>query len=157
MLKHNDNPSTHWDTVDKMIARWLHERQELILLFCAVDGLREFTPKSTPVSVKIRAFCQVLMDYVSAGHFEVYEELMQEADDFEDDYGPLVNSIMPKIQLSTELAVDFNDRHADSDLKTIQPEMARELSALGEKLAERFELEDRLIKIMHQNHREMVA
>lgn len=157
MLKHNDNTNEHWGTFDKIIDKWLNERQELILLFCAVDGLREFTPRSTPIAVKVKAFCQVMIDYMSAGHFEIYEELMHEADEFEEDYGSLINSILPRIQESTELAIEFNDRYADADVKEIHPEMARHLSVLGEKLAERFELEDRLIEVMHSRHREMVA
>ncbi len=157
MPKHSTNTNEHWGAVDKIIEKWLVERQELILLFCAVDGLREFTPRSTPISVKVKAFCQVMIDYMSAGHFEVYEELMHEADEFEEDYGDLIKSILPRIQVSTEMAIEFNDRYADADIKEIHPEMARHLSMLGEKLAERFELEDRLIDAMHSRHRELVA
>lgn len=157
MLKHSETTHEHWGTVDKIIEKWLNERQELILLFCAVDGLREFTPRSTPIAVKVKAFCQVMIDYMSAGHFEIYEELMHEADEFEEDYGDLINSILPRIQMSTEIAIEFNDRYADANVQEIHPEMAHHLSALGEKLAERFELEDRLIEVMHSRHREMVA
>lgn len=157
MLKQNENSNEHWDAVDKIITKWLKERQELILLFCAVDGLREFTPRSTPISVKIKAFCQVMIDYMSAGHFEIYDELMHEADEFEEDCGDLMKSILPRIQISTEVAIEFNDRYADANITMIHPEMARHLSMLGEKLAERFELEDRLIEVMHSRHKELVA
>ncbi len=157
MLKHSENTQQHWGAVDKIIDKWLKERQELILLFCAVDGLREFTPRSTPIAVKVKAFCQVMIDYMSAGHFEIYDELMHEADEFEEDYRDLIKSILPRIQVSTEMAIEFNDRYADANIKEIHPEMAHHLSMLGEKLAERFELEDRLIEVMHSRHREMVA
>jgi regulator of sigma D len=157
MLKHNDNLHDQWDNVDRIVSRWLKERQEVILLFCAVDGLREFTPRSTPIAVKVKAFCQVLIDYVSAGHFEIYDELMREAADFNEDCRPLMKDILPRIQESTEVALDFNDRYADAEVETIHPAMARDLSVLGECLAERFELEDRLIESMHACHRELVA
>lgn len=158
MLKHAKNTKEHWGTVDKLVEAWLKERQELILLYCAVDGLREFTPKDTPVAIKVQAFCEVLIDYMSAGHFEIYDELLQEAADFNEDYTEIANSILPRIQSSTQIAVDFNDKYTDNDISEEQmPELAADLSTLGEKLVERFDLEDQLIELLHNRHREMVA
>ena len=158
MLKHANTSKEHWGTVDKLVDRWLKERQELILLYCAVDGLREFTPKETPVAVKVQAFCEVLIDYMSAGHFEIYDELLQEAADFDDDYQEMINTILPRIQSSTQIALDFNDHYADKAIDdTAMPQLAADLSRLGEKLVERFDLEDQLIESLHNRHREMVA
>ncbi len=158
MLKQANNQKEHWGTVDKLVDRWLKERQELILLYCAVDGLREYTPKDTPVTIKVQAFCDVLIDYMSAGHFEIYDELLQEAKHFNDDYLDLANSAFPRIQSSTQTAVDFNDKYTRADIVEEQmPELAADLSELGEKLVERFDLEDQLIEALHNCHRELVA
>lgn len=158
MLKHKESRLEHWGTVDSLITRWLKERQELILLYCAVDGLREFTPKDTPINVKIQAFCDVLIDYVSAGHFEIYDELMQEAADFNEDYNDFTSNILPRIQKSTECSIDFNDKYTGTDLiEEDMANLARDLSVLGEHLVERFDLEDQLIEVLHNRHREMVA
>lgn len=158
MLKHKENRHEHWGTVDTLITRWLKERQELILLYCAVDGLREFTPQDTPINIKIQALCDVLIDYVSAGHFEIYDELMQEAADFEEDYKAFAADILPNIQKSTEIAVDFNDTYTGAELiEEDLPKLAADLSQLGEYLVERFDLEDKLIEVLHNRHRDMVA
>ena len=158
MLTKSSSPCEQWGTVDKLIKHWLKERQELIVLYCKVDGLKEFTPQDTPIAVKVQALCQVLIDYVSAGHFEIYDRLMKEAEEFNDDYQDLIGRIIPEIQKSTTLALEFNDRYATVELceKSIKT-LARDLNALGLVMVERFELEDQLIASLHDCHRELVA
>jgi regulator of sigma D len=158
MLTKTSNPIEQWGTVDKLIKHWLKERQELIVLYCKVDGLKEFTPQDTPIAVKVQALCQVLIDYVSAGHFEIYDRLMREAEEFNDDYQDLISRVIPEIEKSTTLALEFNDRYAtveqcEKSMKTL----ARDLNALGLVMVERFELEDQLIAALHDCHRELVA
>jgi len=158
MLKQTESKTLHWGKVDQLIDGWLKERQDLIILYCAVDGLKEFAPNDTPISVKLQAFSQMLIDYVSAGHFEIYDELTQEAEEFQDDYSELVQSTLPRIQESTVLALDFNDKYANLELcvESLQ-QVAIDLSLLGEKIVERFELEDQMIEALHNRHRELVA
>ena len=147
-----------WSTVDKVISRWLQERQELILLYCKVDGLKQFATQDTPVSVRVQALCDVLIDYVSAGHFEVYQHLMREAEGFKDDYQKTIDRILPLIQQSTEIALDFNDRYSNAtDCENNMDQLAKDLNILGIKMVERFDLEDQLIDNLHTCHRELVA
>lgn len=148
------NKSELWNSLNEMIHRWLKERQELILLLCAVDGLREFTPAHVPIKVKLQAFCQILIDYTSAGHFEVYECLMKEAETFGDDGAAVFAQCYPKIQRSTDLAVDFNDKYdktAQDDV-SLRAALADDMSHLAEALEERFEAEDQLISQLHTAH-----
>jgi len=158
MLKKNESKNQHWGKVDQLIEGWLKERQDLIILYVAVDGLKEIAPSDTPISVKLQAFSQMLIDYVSAGHFEIYDELTQEAEEFQDDYSELVTSVLPRIQESTELSLDFNDKYANLELCVESlDQVATDLSLLGEKMVERFELEDKMIEVLHTRHRELVA
>ena len=158
MLTEAINPTEQWGTVDKLIKHWLKERQELIVLYCKVDGLKEFTPQDTPIAVKVQALCQVLIDYVSAGHFEIYHQLVKEAEHFNDDYQDLIAHVFPRIEAATELALEFNDRYATVELcQQGMPSLAKDLNKLGEVMVERFDLEDQLIDRLHNRHREQVA
>lgn len=158
MLTEATAPTDHWGSVDKLIKHWLKERQELIVLYCKVDGLKEFTPQDTPIAIKVQALCQVLIDYVSAGHFEIYHKLVKEAELCNHDCQDLISRIMPKIQDSTELALAFNDRYASVELcEKSMPTMAKDLNKLGMVMVERFDLEDQLIDRLHNRLREQVA
>lgn len=151
-------PLEDWSSVDRVITRWLQERQELILLYCKVDGLKQFAKQDTPVSIRVQALCDVLIDYVSAGHFEVYQHLMREAEQFQDDYQKTIDRILPLIQQSTEIALDFNDRYSSAtDCENNMSQLAKDLNNLGIKMVERFDLEDQLIDTLHTCHRDLVA
>lgn len=152
------NTEQSWDQVDRQIGRWLKERQELIVLYCKVDGLKELMEEIAPLSVRVQALCNTLIDYVSAAHFEIYKQLMVEAQQYQEDYQPVFNELLPVIQESTELALDFNDRYGDALLEEEDLErLSKDLNQLGLKMVERFELEDKLIDQLHNCHRELVA
>jgi len=140
-----ENNSKH-NELSSLVERWLNERQDLILLYVAIDGLRQFTPKGTPIGVKVQAFCQVLMDYVSAGHFEVYDRLITATKESDLRTNKTLLKLLSGIQKSTDMAVTFNEiydsnEHCEEELLSL-PE---DLSSLGELLAERFDLEDQLL------------
>lgn len=158
MLESCHSAKDRWGGVNEIIDRWLAERQELILLYVAIEGLEEYTPKDTPISVKIQAFCQVMMDYVSAGHFEVYEQLLREAQEFDDGGVEIAKELYPLIEATTELIIRFNDEYdTDEHCQKMLGKLPDELSKLGQILEERFELEDRLIEVLHNAHKEMVS
>lgn len=144
-----------WSGVNQLIERWLLERQALIVQFCALSGVHEFSPKSAPSSLRLEKFCQQLVDYASAGHFEVYYELIREAEAFDDGSAEIATALLPDITATTEAAMAFNDKYADA--KGPFDNLSKHLSKLGETMAARFDYEDRLIDTMHESHREAVA
>lgn len=152
MLTNTSNPNEHWGSIDKLIRHWLKERQELIVLYCKVDGLKEFTSQDVPITVRVQALCQVLIDYVSAGHFEIYQKLLDEAGASRD-YRALIARFLSEIEKSTALALEFNDRYATpADCEKALDTLARDLNFLGVAMVERFELEDQLIEALNEHH-----
>jgi regulator of sigma D len=92
------------------------------------------------------------MDYISAGHFEIYEQLLGEARAFDDEPAlALAAQVYPQIEASTLAVLDFNDRCDNGDCRD-SVGLARELQRLGQLLHQRFELEDCLIEVLHTAH-----
>ncbi len=153
----NCDIKTRWSGVNKLIERWLAERQAVIVQYCTISGIHELSPQSSAANrQRLQKYCQLLLDYLSAGHFEVYYELLREAEAFQDGSAEVATALMPKINATTALALDFSDKYAEAD-EPAAIGLAKDLSRLGEILAERFDYEDRLINAMHVCHRELVA
>ena len=151
----NCDIKTRWGAVDELIERWLEERQSLIVQYCAISGIQTAQRSTNPE--RLQKFCQLLLDYVSAGHFEVYYEIIREAEAFEDGSADVAKTLLPKITAATQNALDFNDTYAECQHIDEPGILAKDLSALGEDFATRFDLEDQLISALHSCHREQVA
>lgn len=146
MLDNCRNAQERWGGVHQLLDRWLQDRHQLINAFQSLSGRPQ---ASCPL---LEEFCVQLMDYVSAGHFEIYEQLLAEARAFEDqDALALAGQVFPQIEASTAAVLDFNDRCDNGDCRD---SLARELQQLGALLEQRFELEDCLIEVLHTAHRE---
>lgn len=146
-----------WSGVDKLIERWLAERQKVIVQFCALSGVHSLSATGTVATrTRLQKFCQLLLDYVSAGHFEIYYELVREAEAFQDGSADAAKALIPQLNATTAKALDFNDKYAEAPSGEMAW-LARDLSVLGEVLEERFDGEDRLISATHLCHRDQVA
>jgi regulator of sigma D len=63
-----------------------------------------------------------------------------------------MNVLSPKIAVSTDLALNFNDLYADHLSTKHSAAFDRELSELGQALEERFAYEDELINTLYEKH-----
>lgn len=150
MLDSCQNAQERWGGVHKLIDRWLQERKELVAAFRELrDAKLAFVDK--PLNGR---FCEILVDYVSAWHFEVCEQLISEARAFGDERGlDLATRINPRIDVSTQYALSFND-NCHKGVCNDNQRFAEELKLLGGQLHERFELEDCLIEVLHNAHKQ---
>lgn len=154
MLEKCRNAQERWGGVSDIIDSWLEERQKLISTFVALPQQNA----DEALKERIQEFSQLMMDYISSGHFEVYEQLLKEGSEFNDGSLEKAQELFPRIQTSTDAALDFNDLYSTFDGQTLQEmhELTCQLSTLGESLEERFALEDKMIKVLHTAHREQV-
>jgi regulator of sigma D len=131
----------------QLIAELQYERQKVWSLYCHVAELMPFSANQT-VRKKLARFSEMLIDYVSLGHFGVCECLFADADN-QDPALSAAKEIYPALSSTTQAAVSFNDKYEHS-AATMLDELKQDLSALGETLAQRIDLEDRLCELMLQ-------
>lgn len=155
MLENCKSAKERWGGVNAIIDRWLQERQELLVDYCALSEIAEFDEHNSEHGQKIRHFCQIMMDYISAGHFEVYDQLIKEGKDFDDKSAlETAASLYEVIDATTEKLLDFNDKYLETDDLS---SLSNDLSNAGQHLESRFEAEDKMIAVLHVSHKEMVA
>ena len=146
MLESCQNAQERWGGVHKLIDSWLKARHELVRAFDALGAKPEALAQNCE---SLQDFCGVLVDYVSTGHFEIYEQLTSEAKAFNDKRGlELAETFYPRIDVITEKLLAFND------LCDAGKCVAEKFKELGGLLHERFELEDCLIEVLHNAHKE---
>jgi regulator of sigma D len=130
--------------VDSLLSRWLAERQDLLRGLCGLGAaLRaDHTPA---LRTRLDHFCEVLVDYMSAGHFEVYIKLLEQGER-EGSAPTRAQALYRLIAPTTAAALDFNDRYFRG---ASGPRLREDLSRLGQLLASRFDWEDALIAQLH--------
>lgn len=141
MSWYNSN-AAQWGKTDQTIENWLKERQELLILFYRLLKVHPFDEEHLESDVEIlQDFCQILIDYVSAGHFEIFEKIA-EANEYTNN-GGLNRDLLVNILRTTVTSMDFSSKYESSLDYT---ELKQDLSKLGEALAKRMDLEDALIQ-----------
>jgi regulator of sigma D len=95
--------------------------------------------------------CEDLMDYVSAGHFEIYQKLLKPCKTLNEDNIALVKNIYHNIEHSTDQALNFNDKYDNTDKVSFEEgdALPNDLHKLSKSLAIRFVLEEQLVEILN--------
>jgi len=127
------------ELVHKLVA----ERTQMLVLFCRAAGLGSVATDQ-PVEEVIREFCQVLVDYVAAGHFTLYERIASDTE-----RRRLVRDtaarVYPELEQTTQAILDFNDSYQEPVAARNMQRLSEDLSRLGEQIAIRIELEDQIL------------
>jgi regulator of sigma D len=149
-----ESPAEQFQAVEELLERWLGERRALLCRYNKIVVALDGQPAGEMLALHQHALCELLVDYASAGHFEVFHELVHEAECFADGSCALAGSLMPAIGDTTEVILAYEEKYGASGHPN--GKLRRDLSALGEVLESRFVLEDRLIAGLHNRHRRLV-
>jgi regulator of sigma D len=150
MLDDCQNIEERWNAVEKLLQSWLRERRDILVKYAGIAATLDRDSEPENLRKGLERLCQLLVDYVSVGHFEVFYELIREAEAFADGSTVLAEEIIPRIGDTTEVILGFDEKYPLPEGE--QADYAADLSLLGEILESRFELEDRLITGLHKAH-----
>ena len=127
------------EIVDKLLT----ERQEMLVLFCRVAGLGPYRSELNGTEI-LQDFCQVLVDYSAFGHFEIYQRIVN-GKERREQVIQVAEEVYSRITEATDVAVAFNDKYDAADHTLNLDHLADDMSLLGEEIAMRIEMEDRII------------
>ena len=145
-------PSSGVDRRERLattIASLERLRQEVVVSYCRLAGVSSFQMRDEERHdvdpEELRRFCQIMVDYTAMGHFEVYQRII-EGKERRQAVKDVAAEVYPRIANTTDYLVDFNDKYDGFDGSGDEVDMLRrDLSKLGEVIAERGELEDRIL------------
>ncbi len=123
-----------------LVAKLLTERDQVFALMCRLSGVPHFDHDA----VLVTEFCELLTDYIAAAHFGLYERLEAHTERRR----PVLDlavALYPEIATTTQLALEFSEKYCGDRSQSASADLRADLSRLGEVLARRIEMEDRLI------------
>lgn len=139
----------------QLIKKLQNERNQLWFLYCDFATLKPFSGTDA-IKQRLEHFSQTLIDYLSLGHFGVYERLLN-GKERRDNILEIAKNIYPEIEATTEVAVAFNDKYEKTEKSDNFNELERDLSILGEHLAKRIDLEDQFCHLIVNSDRRLTA
>lgn len=151
MLNQLENLTERVGGSNELIDQWLHARKHLLVAYYNMVGIKPNKESHTALNEKaLDNFCHNLVDYLSAGHFNIYERIISEMEGS----SPLLAAthLYPQLEANTQQIMDFYDSHLESAIDDDNYiEFQKALSGIGEALESRFSLEDKLIQLAYDN------
>jgi regulator of sigma D len=126
-----------------LVEKLLEERRQVLVMFCRVAGLEPYTAERPTIDL-LQEFCQLLIDYSAFGHFEIYDRIAS-GRERRAKVVEVAQEVYGRIVEASEVAVEFNDKYDAGDHTLVLADLPEDLSVLGEELAIRIEMEDRII------------
>ena len=146
MLNQLDNLTERVRGSNKLVDRWLHVRKHLLVAYYNLVGIKPGKESYMRLNEKaLDDFCQSLVDYLSAGHFSIYERILHKLEG----NGQLARAakIWPQLEANTQQIMDYYDSSLETAIDHDNYlEFQQVLSDIGEALEENeneiFERED---------------
>ena len=133
---------------NKLVDRWLHVRKHLLVAYYNLVGIKPGKESFMRLNEKaLDDFCQSLVDYLSDGHFNLYERIIREMEGTTPYLA--ASKLYPLLEANTQQIMDYYDSTLENAIDHDNYlEFQQALSDLGEALEERFTLEDKLISLV---------
>ncbi len=128
------------------ILTLVSSRTDTLSLYSQLAAKTPFNPDK-PTQKLLQEFCESLIDYTASAHFQLYRHI-DEKKERREPVQNIAQSIYPQIASITQKILDFNDKYDCSDKCQNFNNLDVDLSALGELLADRIDMEDQVINAL---------
>ncbi|QSV12362.1 Rsd/AlgQ family anti-sigma factor [Kosakonia oryzae] len=136
---------------NKLVDHWLLVRKQLLVSYYNLVGIKPGKGSYMQLNEKaLDDFCHNLVEYLSAGHFNIYERIISEMEGT----SPLLaaTQLYPQLEANTVELMNYYDSSLENAIDDDNClEFQQALSDIGEALAARFMLEDKLIVLAYDN------
>ncbi len=126
-----------------MINKLVDSRTKMLALYSQLARQKPYVGNAE-VPPLLEEFCQALVDYAANAHFQLYR-YFAEKNERRHEIHVVAEDIYPNILDITNKVLDFNDKYDCGDHCIQFDALEHDLSDVGELLADRIELEDKLI------------
>ena len=127
-------------------------RSETLSLYTGLASHRPFNQNAN-FTEELKHFCEALIDYTASAHFRLYQHLAENRERRQAVLN-VADNLYPKIADTTDEILEFNDRYGDEKNAALQTQaVERDLSHLGEILADRIQCEDQVIDALQDQRR----
>ena len=124
------------------IQRMLKQRNQLLQLLLEIS--QQDAARS---AAEFEEFLQILVDYIAAGYFNLYERI-SEGRERRRAVADLAVKVYPRIEQTTKAALAFEEKYNPDKTAADFSALKADLSDLGEALSTRMEFEDQLIELL---------
>ena len=136
----------------QLIDELMTLRTEMLAQYSMLGSARPFEKDDETITA-IQDFCQALVDYTADAHFSLYR-FISEGKERRAQVLDVANRVYPKISETTGIIIAFNDKyddqkHCEESLGMLE----KDLSYIGEVLADRIENEDSLIRVLRSERK----
>lgn len=121
-------------------------RTDALALYSKLASKQPFKPEHDTQTL-LQNFCESLIDYTASAHFQLYRHIDEERERRQAVL-QVADEVYPTISEITQQILDFNDKYDCEDHCSSLDDLANDLSTLGERLADRIELEDKIIEVL---------
>jgi len=138
------------------IQELMTERTQLLSQFSSLSGTSQHQSDHAELEEHLKGFCQILMDYLALGHFEIYQRIL-EGKERRHNVRESAATVYPLIAQTTDILIEFNDLYASDTACKAFKQLASDIYRLGETLSLRFEMEDTLLEALSDERRNDIS
>ena len=128
----------------RAIREFVHVRTEMLSRYGKLASHQPFA-QDGEVGVLLQKFCEALIDYTASAHFQLYR-FIEDNNERRRPVKKVADKNYDDIMTTTGSILEFNDKYEGNAVVSRPEELKNDLSTLGETLAQRIELEDKVIK-----------